>query len=292
MSAFANYLQLTKPSIIALVVITALGALAAEGSLFSSPGQMALIALAIAMAAGSANAFNQFIDRDIDSVMERTKRKRPLPMGKIKPWQAFVFASVIGVVSTIYLYLSWGFLAAAVSVATILFYTLVYTIGLKRRHHYNIVIGGAAGAAGPLIAWAAVEGNISAFAWILFLIIFMWTPAHFWALALAIKDEYQQVSVPMLPVTHGETRTRNEIIFYTLSLLPISFLPYYYGWTTWVYGAGALALWIWYMWETYKKMKQASKEGYMKLFYVSIFYLFFLFLVVGVDGAIRFYNLI
>lgn len=289
MSLLSNYLQLTKPSIVLLVVITAIAALAAQGMLFADPFNSFMITLAIGFAAGSANAFNQFLDRDIDSVMARTKKKRPLPMGLIKPWAAFVFALSLGVSSTVYLWLEWNFLAAFVSASTIAFYTIIYTMILKRRHHYNIVIGGAAGSAGPLIAWAAVEGHIHFYAWMLFIFIFVWTPAHFWALALAIKDEYKQVSVPMLPVSHGEKRTRIEVWIYTWALLPLTIIPYLTGLTTYWFLAGGLALWGWYLLETKKRMAVGDKKSYMKLFYVSILYLFLVFLLVGVDGAIRYY---
>lgn len=289
MSSIANYIQLTKPNIVLLVVITALAALAAEGSLFQMPMQSLLIVAAIGLAAGSANAFNQFLDRDIDSVMGRTKKRRPLPTGKIKPAGAFIFASALGALSTVYLWLEWNPLAAMVSASTILFYTLIYTLMLKRNHHYNIVIGGAAGAAGPIIAWAAVDGYISLYAWIMFMVIFMWTPAHFWALALAIKDEYKEVSVPMLPVTHGDKRTRWEILLYTISLLPLSFLPVISFDASYIYLAGALLLWAWYMKETIVGLRAKTKKAYMKLFYVSILYLFLYFLVIGIDGGVRYF---
>lgn len=289
MSAIANYIQLTKPSIVLLVLVTALSALAAQGLLFESPLESFFIVLAIGMAAGSANAFNQFIDRDIDSVMDRTRRKRPIPLGHISPASAFAFALSLGILSTLYLGFQWNWLSAFISACTIFYYTVIYTIWLKRRHHYNIVIGGAAGAAGPLIAWAAVEGSVSPYAWIMFAVIFMWTPAHFWALALAIKDEYRQVSVPMLPVVCGDQRTRWEIVLYTISLLPVTLIPLVFQWASWIYGLTALLLWIWYMFETYKRLKIGDRSSYMKLFYFSILYLFLLFIGVGIDGAFRFY---
>lgn len=289
MSAIANYIQLTKPSIILLVLVTAFAALAAQGILFEAPVESMFMVVAIGMAAGSANAFNQFLDRDIDSVMQRTKKRRPIPMGKIKPLAAFVFAAILGVASTFYLWWAWSFLAAFVSAATIFFYTVIYTLWLKRRHHYNIVIGGAAGAAGPLIAWAAVEGHISLYAWILFLIIFMWTPPHFWALALAIKDEYGGVKVPMLPVSHGDRRTRIEVFWYTVSLLPLTILPFWLGYTTLVFLVGGLALWVLYLLKTIRCLKEKTKPAYMSLFFFSILYLFALFLIVSIDGAYQFY---
>ncbi|TVQ76417.1 MAG: protoheme IX farnesyltransferase [Bradymonadales bacterium] len=290
MTRATHYIQLTKPTIVILVVVTALAALAAEGFLFASPLQAILIVAAIGLAAGSANAFNQYLDRDIDSVMDRTRVKRPLPLGQISPLGAFVFASLLGALSTAYLWIFWNLLAALVSASTILFYTLVYTLILKRRHYYNIVIGGAAGAAGPIIAWAAVEGQISGYAWLMFALIFMWTPAHFWALALAIKDDYSKVSVPMLPCVLGENRTRWEIIAYTISLLPLTLLPYWAGWVSLWFLLPNLAFWIWYMRATLRAcVKEKSKQAYMRLFYISILYLFLFFIAVAIDGAVRFF---
>jgi protoheme IX farnesyltransferase len=289
MFAIASFLQLTKPSIVLLVLVTALAALGAQGLLFEEPIQALWIVLAIGMSAGSANAFNQFIDRDIDAEMERTRNRRPIPLGKISPRDAFIFALTLGLISTLYLGVQWNWLSAGLAAFTIFYYTVIYTIWLKRSHYYNIVIGGAAGSAGPLIAWAAADGQISAYAWILFALIFMWTPAHFWALALAIKDEYKKVSVPMLPVVHGDRRTRKEIVLYTWSLLPLSLTPVFFSMTTWFYGLSAIMLWIWYIAETYRRLKMADKRSYLKLFYFSILYLFLLFCAVGVDGALRFF---
>lgn len=290
MLVLRHYIQLTKPSIVLLVVITAMAALAVEGFLFESFVHSLFMLLAIGAAAGSANAFNQYMDRDIDSVMSRTRKKRPIPLGQIQPWTAFAFALSLGLLSTVYLWWQWNLLAAVLSVATILFYTLVYTAGLKRRHHYNVVIGGAAGAAGPLIAWAAVTGQVSLYAWIFFLIIFMWTPAHFWALALAIKDEYQQVNVPMLPVVRGEKRTRIEIWLYTASLLPLTLVPYWIGEAGLLYFLASLGLWIWYFLETHRSFQASKRQTYMRLFYISIIYLFLLCIVISIDGAIQYYG--
>lgn len=289
MIALSHYWKLTKPNIVLLVVITALAALAAQGLLFSEPLDAFLMVIAIGMAAGSANAFNQFLDRDIDAVMDRTKSKRPLAMKLISPAAAFSFALILGFASTWYLWFFWNPLAAVISVATIFYYTVIYTMLLKRRHYYNIVVGGAAGAAGPLIAWAAAENVISPYAWLMFALIFMWTPAHFWALALAIRDEYKMVSVPMLPVVRGVSRTKLEIWLYTLSLLPFSLLLFFYTEASWFYLVASLLLWFWYLMETFKGLKNSDKRSYMKLFYFSILYLFLIFVAIGIDGALRFY---
>lgn len=287
----SKYVQLTKPTIILLVAITGICTMAAEGSLFIRPLEMLSCLGAIILSAGSANAFNQFIDRDIDAVMDRTKRRRPLPLEHLSPTNAFIFALVLGVISNYYLWTQFTPLAAMISIGTILFYVLVYTLWLKRRHHYNIVIGGAAGATAPLIASAAYFGELSLVAWIGFLIIFTWTPPHFWALALAIKDEYEKVKIPMLPNVRGDKRTRREIIFYTTVLLPVSLIPYFYKQEVGLFfAASAIILWIFYMEQTFRQLKVASKQSYKKLFVFSILYLFALFLALAVDGAVRYWS--
>jgi len=243
--------------------------------LFSSPVAMILVLIAIVMAAGSANAFNQLIDEDIDSVMERTKSKRPLPLKDLNSTNVFIFALSLGIVSTAYLWWAAHPMAASLSLATILFYTIVYTMWLKRRYYYNIVIGGAAGAAAPIIASAAVYGQPSLYAWIMFAIIFMWTPPHFWALALAIKDEYAEVNVPMLPNVKGDQRTKFEIILYTISLLPLTIAPFVLKLAGPFYLISSLLLWAWYMKETSKRLPQGTKAAYKKTF-LCLYYLSFL----------------
>jgi len=282
------FLQLTKPSIVFLVLITSLAALAGQGFLFVDWQRSLYIIVAIGAAAGSANAFNQYLDRDIDQLMNRTKSRRPIPQGLVSPRAAFIFAVIMGIGSTLYLWMYWTPLAAMISLATIFYYAVFYTLILKRRHHYNIVIGGAAGAAGPLIAWAAVAGEVSVYAWLMFLIIFMWTPPHFWALALAIKDEYKSVHVPMLPVTHGVKRTELEIWIYTLILLPLSALPYVLGDTGKFYLYASIVLWLWYFVATKVGLKRGQRKDLLKLFGVSIIYLFLIFIAMIVDGGLRF----
>ncbi len=283
------YYHLTKPSIVFLVAVTALTTLIAEGHIFEAPWTSVFVLLGIVLSAGSANALNQFIDRDIDSVMDRTRGKRPLPRQYVGPKEALVFGLLAGIVSNLFLAWLTNWLAAAISVATILFYIFVYTLWLKRRHHYNIVIGGAAGATAPMIASAAMTGHVSPLAWILFAVIFFWTPPHFWALALAIKDQYAKVKIPMLPNVLGDLRTQKEIYWYTISLLPISILPLFWGVSGWIYAVVSVALWIWYMKETVVGLRTQTVKSYKKLFFVSIGYLFLLFLGVALDGAVRYW---
>lgn len=265
--------------------------MAAEGSLFIKPIDMMLCLGAIILSAGSANAFNQFIDRDIDAVMDRTKGKRPLPLEQLSPLAALVFALVLGIGSNYYLWTRFTPLASLISIGTILFYVIIYTLWLKRRHHYNIVIGGAAGATAPLIASAAYTGDLSLIAWVGFVIIFMWTPPHFWALALAIKDEYAKVKIPMLPNVKGERWTRTEILIYTILLLPITVFPFFYKKEVGLfYASSAVILWIFYMEQTFRQLKKKTTSSYKRLFLFSILYLFLLFMALAVDGAIRFWG--
>lgn len=292
MSTIAKYLNLTKPTIVLLVAITGIAQMAADGSLFESPLKMLMILFVIVVAAGAANSLNQFIDRDIDAIMERTKKRRPLPLEQVSPTQALTFGIILALLSTFYLWFKANPLAAMISLSTILFYVFIYTLWLKRSHYYNIVIGGAAGATAPLIASAAATGKIGPLAWILFWIIFTWTPPHFWALALAIKDEYAKVKIPMLPNVLGDQRTRTEIFLYTIALLPLTVAPYFMKLSTLFFLGAALALWVWYMRETVIRLKQKTIPAYRRLFFISIGYLFFLFIAIGIDGILRYFGVL
>lgn len=221
-----DYYQLTKPRLILLFLITTAAAmwLAAGGPV---EGQLFLITLvAGACAAGSANTINCLYDRDIDYVMERT-RHRPLPSGRIQPWQAGLFATVLALTAFMLLFTLANLLSACLAMAGIAVYIGVYTYWLKRSSTQNIVIGGAAGAIPPLVGWAAVTGELSGPAWVLFAIIFVWTPPHFWPLAMMIDEDYAKVGVPMLPVVNGAEVTARQIFIYTLVLLPVSLLLIY-----------------------------------------------------------------
>jgi len=181
-------------------------------------------------------------------------------------------------------------MAAAISLGTILFYVLIYTLGLKRRHHYNIVIGGAAGATAPMIASAAFNNEVSAMAWFMFLLIFFWTPPHFWALALCIKDQYEKVKIPMLPNVRGDRRTRVEIYVYTVFLLPLTLVPIALGMVELASAVVLVLIWGWYMKETLVRLREKTESSYRKLFIVSIFYLFLSFVVLGLDGLYRYFQ--
>lgn len=285
-SRIVAYINLTKPTIILLFAVTGFAAIVVEGSLLAQPAKLLLVMIAMVMTAGSANALNMFFDRDIDALMDRTRRRRPIPLHKVKPWQALLFGIVLGLLAMGYFAIATNWLTTFLSFFTIAFYVGVYTLWLKRRTPYNIVIGGAAGATAPLIGWAAATGQLSMLAWTLFMLIFLWTPPHFWALAISIKEEYAKAKVPMLPVTHGDARTRLEIVIYTAMLLPLSFVPVLWGNSHWIYAASAGSLGAWYAWQTWVQLRKAIPTAYKKLFWVSIIYLFVLFLALMVDALV------
>lgn len=221
-----SYYQLTKPRIILLLLITTAGSMwiAANGEV--NPLLLLITLLSGACAAGSANTINCLYDRDIDYIMERT-RHRPLPSGRVQPRDALLFAIALASISFTLLAVFANLLSACLAMSGIVFYVLIYTHWLKRHSTQNIVIGGAAGAIPPLVGWAAVTGGLSWAPWVLFAIIFLWTPPHFWALALMIREDYAKVGVPMLPVVEGNESTARQIFYYTLTLIPVTLLLVY-----------------------------------------------------------------
>ncbi len=234
-----DYVALLKPRVMSLVVFSAACAL------LTAPGHVhpftALVAiLCVAIGAGAAGALNQWYEADIDAVMKRTAG-RPLPAGRVAPGEALAFGVALAVGSVVVMGLGVNWLAAAILAGSILFYAVVYTVWLKRRTPQNIVIGGAAGAFPPLIGWAAVTGNVTALPWLMFLIIFLWTPPHFWSLALFMEADYAKAGVPMLPVVAGVGPTRRQVLGYTLVLVPVTLLPWVLGLTGWIYGVVAAA---------------------------------------------------
>jgi protoheme IX farnesyltransferase len=236
-----EYLELTKPKVSLLIVFTAI-----VGMVLASPGMVPLPAivfgtLGIAMASGSAATLNHILDRRIDKQMARTRR-RPLATGSLRTSQALVFAGVLCVGSMMVLWLSAGGLCALLTFCSLIGYAVIYTGWLKHATPQNIVIGGAAGAAPPLLGWVAVTHSIDAQALVLFLIIFMWTPPHFWSLAIARREEYAKVGIPMLPVTHGIPYTRRQILLYTVLLVLCTLLPVVIGMSGLIYLAAALVL--------------------------------------------------
>ncbi|MDJ0977058.1 MAG: heme o synthase [Erythrobacter sp.] len=235
-----DFFALTKPRVMTLVIFTAIcGLLAAPGSIHPVLGFTAV--LAIAMGAGGSAVLNQWWEADLDAGMKRTA-KRPLPTGRVRREDARDFGLFLSGVSIFLMGVAVGWLAAALLLAAILYYAVIYTMWLKPTTPQNIVIGGGAGAFPPLIGWVAVTGEVTAMPILLFAIIFFWTPPHFWALALFVKTDYAKVGIPMLPVVAGERVTRNHIWVYTLVLAPIAVAPWLIGGTSWIYGTTAVAL--------------------------------------------------
>lgn len=277
-----DYYELTKPRVVTLIVFTAVVGmfLATPGW----PGGMALIfgTLGIGLAASSAAVINHVLDARIDEKMLRT-RARPMPQGKMTERQAFLFAGLLCVASMTMLALLVNPLTAVLTFASLIGYAVVYTAYLKRATPQNIVIGGAAGAAPPVLGWTAVTGEIHSDALLLFLIIFVWTPPHFWALAIARKEEYQKADIPMLPVTHGNAFTRLHILLYTILLVLITIMPYLSGMSGLIYLAAALVLGGMFLYYALRLRRDQSIELPMQVFRFSINYLMLLFAALLID---------
>ena len=283
--SFAAWLELTKPRIISLVLFTGLPALLLAAQGWPAPALLWGTLAGIALSAASAASFNHYYDRDIDALMKRT-RTRPLPSGALPPAAAVGLGFVLAALATLVLLATSNVLAAVIALVSIFYYAVIYTVWLKRRTPLNIVIGGAAGASAPLIAWAAVTGTVELPAILLASIIFLWTPPHFWALSLYRRDDYERAGIPMLPVTHGEEETRRQILLYTLVLVgctlvvaPLSGLG-----VTYLLSAAFLgSLFIWGAVKLYREPGTPTAQG---LFRFSILYLFALFLMMCVDALI------
>ncbi|BBC22562.1 protoheme IX farnesyltransferase [Pseudanabaena sp. ABRG5-3] len=280
-----DYTELTKPRIIVLLLITTAGAMwiASEGQVDGF--LMFITVLGGAIAAASANAINCLYDRDIDAKMERTSW-RPIPSGRIQPLNALIFAIALAAISFTLLAVYANLLAACLAMSGIATYVGVYTIWLKRSSTQNIVIGGAAGAIPPLVGWAAVTGELSWAAWVLFAIIFVWTPPHFWALALMIRDEYAKVGVPMLPVVKGDAVTANQILLYTLLIIPVSLLLVFpCNVMGVVYAVSAVGLGIAFIYKAMQLLKEPSDRNVARsVFKYSILYLALLCVAMGIDS--------
>ncbi len=280
MERFGAYVALTKPRIIELLLITTVPAmvLAARGW----PGTWLVVATLVGgtLSAAGANTLNCYLDRDIDGVMRRTSR-RPLPRHQIEPESALIFGVALGLAGFAWLSLFANLLAASLATAALLFYVLVYTLWLKRTSNQNIVIGGAAGAVPALVGWAAVTGGVELPAWILFSVVFYWTPPHFWALALRYRDDYQAAAVPMLPVTNGISFTTRQMVLYAGLTAITSVLLVPTAGMGWIYLLAAVGLGGWFLWQTLRV--HFRPERAMVLFSQSTRYLSFLFLAVMLD---------
>jgi heme o synthase len=277
-----DYLELMKPRVMSLAVFTALvGLLIAPIHLHPVIAFTALVCIAVG--AGAAGALNMWYDADIDALMERTAA-RPVPAGRIAPGEALAFGVTLAVGSVVVLGLLVNVIAAALLAVSIGFYVFVYTMWLKRSTPQNIVIGGAAGALPPMIGWAAATGSVGVEPMLLFLIIFFWTPPHFWALALFRSEDYARAGVPMLPVVAGEAATRRQILFYALILAPLGAAPWFLGYASVVYGIVAVAAGAAIVALAFRL--HAERNGYAaskRMFAFSILYLFLLFAMLLVD---------
>ena len=277
-----DYIELMKPRVMSLVVFTAfVGLLVAPGHVHPVIGLTALICIAVG--AGAAGALNMWYDADIDARMARTAA-RPIPVGRLQPGEVLAFGLTLAGFSVVVLGLLVNVLAAALLAATIAFYVVIYTMWLKRTTPQNIVIGGAAGALPPIIGWAATTGSIAVEPIVLFLIIFFWTPPHFWALALFRCEDYARAGIPMLPVVAGDRETRRQILLYTLILAPLGVAPWLLGYTGAIYGIAAVIMGAVMLVLAFRV--RAEQHGYTaskQLFAFSILYLFLLFAMLLVD---------
>jgi protoheme IX farnesyltransferase len=278
-----DYYELTKPRVVILIVFTAI-----VGMFLSVPGMPDVTALlfgtlGIGIAASSAAVFNHVLDARTDILMMRT-RGRPLPQGKLTERSALTFATILCVISMLMLWFVVNSLTAILTFCSLIGYAVVYTMFLKRATPQNIVIGGAAGAAPPMLGWAAITGEVGSSALLLFLIIFVWTPPHFWALAIARKDEYAKVDIPMLPVTHGVAYTRLNILLYTILLVLVTVLPYLTGMSGLIYLITALILGVMFLYYAVQMMREPDNKLLpMQTFKFSISYLGILFAALLID---------
>ena len=279
-----NYVDLTKPRLLPLVLFTGLPVMGMAAGGWPPFGFVVLTLFGIALAASSANTLNAYIERDLDAVMERT-RARPLPAGRIAPGAALGFGLALGVVATALLYVLAGAPAAGVCIASILFYVFVYTIWLKPRSSWNVVIGGAAGAAAPLIADVAVNGSIGPAGLLLFGVGFFWQPPHVWAIALYRKADYEAAGIPMLPSVIGDHPTRWRMLWYTIGLVPVTLAPVALGLLGWVYGTVAVVMNAWFLWAAVEVLREQDDASAQAMFRVSLAYLFALFLAMLADLA-------
>ncbi len=276
----ADYVELTKPKVQSLLLLSTITTMYVAGD--PSPLLVALTCLGGYLSAGGAGAVNHWFDRDIDGRMARTAN-RPVPSGRVAPGAALAFGCTLAALSLLELSLAVNPLAAALSFGGFLGYVFVYTMWLKRRTPQNIVIGGAAGAVPPLVGWAAVTGSVSGTALILFFIVFFWTPPHFWALSLLMKDEYAKVDVPMLPVVRGERETRRQILLYTVLLYAVTQLPFCAGGFGAVYLLASIALGFGFIAGAIRLYRRADRRSALQLYLFSLAYLALLFCAMVAD---------
>jgi len=283
-----DYYELCKPKVVGLILFTTIvGMLLAIPEGKDTPWQLVIFGLlGIGMAAAAGAAMNHWVDQKIDAVMERTKG-RPLPGGKMDSNSALYFSLVLGALSMLILVTQINVLTAVLTLISLIGYAVIYTMFLKRATPQNIVWGGAAGAAPPLLGWTAITGDINTEALLLFMIIFIWTPPHFWALAIRRREEYAKVDVPMLPVTHGVAFTKLHILLYSFMLLAVTLMPFIIHMSGLIYLAGAVSLGIGFIFHAYKLYRSNDDSHAMKVFGYSIFYLSCLFAFLLLDHYLR-----
>jgi protoheme IX farnesyltransferase len=285
--SWKNYLELCKPKVVLLLVFTA-----NVGMLLAVPGmppiaEFIYATLGIGLASASAAAINHYIDQKADAEMARTKN-RPLPAGELNSSNVLIFAAVLGISGMLLLVLFINILTAVLTFLSLIGYAIVYTVYLKRLTPQNIVIGGAAGAAPPVLGWCAMTGEVHPYALLLFLLIYVWTPPHFWALAIARRVEYAKVNIPMLPVTHGTEFTRLHILLYTILLFIVTLLPYLTGMSGLIYLIPSAGLSLGFIFFAIKMMRTKDDKTAMQTFAYSIVYLMLLFAFLLIDHYYRF----
>jgi len=286
MSILRSYYHLCKPNVVYMMLITSLiGSLLATNATNFNPLLILISLIGIGLCAASAAAINQVVDQKVDANMSRTS-ERPIPQGHISSSNAVSFAIVIGLIGYAILFRYVNALTAYLTIASLIGYAIIYTVFLKRATPQNIVIGGLAGAAPPLLGWSSITGSIDPNALLLVLIIFAWTPPHFWALAIHRKDEYAKENIPMLPVTHGISFTKLQIILYTIIMLLVSLFPYFVMMSGAFYLVSALLLGLIFLWYAFRLYGDDSNSFAMPTFQYSIYYIFLIFLALLIDHFI------
>lgn len=284
-SRVSDFWALLKPRVMSLVVFTGFaGMWVAPGFSALHPLLIIVAIITLALGAGAAGAVNMWYDRDIDSVMKRT-RNRPIPAGRVEPSEALAFALFMAVAAVLTMGIALNWVAAGILAFATFFYAVIYTMWLKRSTPQNIVIGGAAGAFPPMIGWACVTGDVTWLPILLFLIIFLWTPPHFWALSLFACEDYKKAGVPMLPAVVGAKTTKWQMLLYTLILLPVTVAPSMLGLTGWIYGTAALLLSGFFVFTAVRVLQDETLKSARLMFGYSVFYLFALFLALMIDAA-------
>ena len=284
----ADYLELLKPRVMSLVVFSGIAGLylAPRGIGFAAgdlhPFLAVVAVMCIALGAGASGAINMWYERDIDALMSRTKA-RPLPQGRVEPAEALALGVVLTILSVCLMGVALNWVAGGLLAFASFFYVVIYTVWLKRRTPQNIVIGGAAGAFPPMIGWAAMTGDVTLAPWIMFALIFMWTPPHFWALALYKNDDYKNANVPMMPVVAGEASTKRQMLVYTLLMTPIVLAPSFIGLTGMVYAVGASVMHGLFIVSAVRVLRESGYRYARMMFGYSIFYLFALFALMIAD---------